>query len=95
MDWKDLDISSRNRQREALGTISRYHRAKKGLTQQQLCELAGCTKGAVSQIEMGNSKPSYTLWKRMCRIFGQDAHYAAETYLGITHTEAYGDLQTK
>lgn len=50
----------------------RYYRFMHGeMTQQQLAELAGCTRQTIVALEQGKYMPSLLLAHRIARVFGE------------------------
>lgn len=57
------------------GAKIRELRKRKGLTQQQLAELAGVTKAMISAYETGLRYPSYEVLIKLTRIFRVTSDY--------------------
>lgn len=88
-------IERYTRQMETIGDRIRHLRRAKGYSQQQLADLLGLTKGAVSQWELGLTKNLKNApLMDLCKIFGVSAEYlvngAARAPRGKPPTGALG-----
>lgn len=65
-----LRVAPPHEQQRALGTAIRQHRARSGVTQENLAHDAGITTGTLSQIERGVSNPTWATVKSIARALG-------------------------
>ena len=60
----------RTREDELFGAAVRRHRLERGLTQEDLAEVAGLSQRYVSVLERGENSPTLNVIFRLCRALG-------------------------
>lgn len=53
-----------------MGLNLKIARIKKGLTQDELCEMVGIGRTTLSQLEQGKANPKLTLMKKLSKALG-------------------------
>lgn len=72
----------------AFGDFVKAHRLDRGLTQQELSDIAGTTKTHVCRLENGQREPSLGLALRLCEALGADINEFAYPAAQIILEEA-------
>ena len=68
-------------------TQLQHWRLVRGLSQDQLATLAGCSKSAISQYEHGINKPRFPVCDRLAHVLGIDRNVLIQDFYGFSITD--------